>query len=78
MVRGGPEVSFHEGSTRVPPGFHQVLGGPGCFEVAKLGDASLVQLMESGPDWARRCNRIPTVQSIPDLGPVKPSSWNSA
>ena len=23
MVRGGPEVRFHESSTRVPPGFHQ-------------------------------------------------------
>ena len=23
MVRSGPEVRFHEGSTRVPPGFHQ-------------------------------------------------------
>ena len=23
VVRGGPEASFHEGSTRVPPGFHQ-------------------------------------------------------
>ena len=23
VVRGGPEVRFHEGSTRVPPGFHQ-------------------------------------------------------
>ena len=22
-VRGGPEVRFHKGSTRVPPGFHQ-------------------------------------------------------
>ena len=22
MVRGGPEVRFHEGSTRVPPKFH--------------------------------------------------------
>ena len=28
VVRGGPEVRFHEGSTRVPPGprgFHEVL-----------------------------------------------------
>ena len=23
VVRGGPEVRFHEGSTRVPPEFHQ-------------------------------------------------------
>ena len=23
VVRGGPEVRFHEDSTRVPPGFHQ-------------------------------------------------------
>ena len=23
VVRGGPEVRFHEGSTRVPPGFDQ-------------------------------------------------------
>ena len=23
MVRGGPEVRFHEGSTGVPPGFHR-------------------------------------------------------
>ena len=23
VVRGGPEARFHEGSTRVPPGFHQ-------------------------------------------------------
>ena len=23
VVRGGPEVRFHEGSTRVPPGFYQ-------------------------------------------------------
>ena len=23
VVRGGPEVRFHKGSTRVPPGFHQ-------------------------------------------------------
>ena len=23
VVRGGPEVRFHEGSTRVPPQFHQ-------------------------------------------------------
>ena len=27
VVRGGPKVRFHEGSTRVPPGFHQVLRG---------------------------------------------------
>ena len=27
LVRGGPEVRFHEGSTRVPPGFHEVLRG---------------------------------------------------
>ena len=27
VVRGGPEVRFHEGSTRVPPGFHEVLRG---------------------------------------------------
>ena len=37
VVRGGPEVRFHEGSTRVPPEFHQVLrglrGGLGWFEV---------------------------------------------
>ena len=26
VVRGGPEVRFHKGSTRVPPGFHQVRG----------------------------------------------------
>ena len=26
-VRGGPEVRFHEGSTRVPLGFHEVLRG---------------------------------------------------
>ena len=25
VVRGGPEVRFHEGSTRVPRGFHEVL-----------------------------------------------------
>ena len=30
VVRGGPEVRFHEGSTRVPPGFHQVPRG--CHE----------------------------------------------
>ena len=23
VVRGGPEVRFHEDSTRIPPGFHQ-------------------------------------------------------
>ena len=23
MVRGGPQVRFHEGSTRVPPGFRE-------------------------------------------------------
>ena len=27
VVRGGPEVRFHEGSTRVPPRFHEVLRG---------------------------------------------------
>ena len=27
VVRGGPEVRFHEGSTRVSPGFHEVLRG---------------------------------------------------
>ena len=27
VVRGGPEVRFHEGSTRVLPGFHEVLRG---------------------------------------------------
>ena len=27
MVRGSPEVRFHEGFTRVPPGFHEVLRG---------------------------------------------------
>ena len=27
VVRGGPEVRFHEGSTRVPRGFHEVLRG---------------------------------------------------
>ena len=27
VVRGGPEVRFHEGSTRVPRGFHKVLRG---------------------------------------------------
>ena len=27
VVRGGPEVRFHQGSTRVPPGFHEVLRG---------------------------------------------------
>ena len=25
VVRGGPEVRFHEGSTRVPPNIHKVL-----------------------------------------------------
>ena len=33
VVRGGPEVRFHQGSTSVPPRFHQGLrGGPGWFE----------------------------------------------
>ena len=27
VVRGGPAVRFHEGSTRVPPAFHEVLRG---------------------------------------------------
>ena len=27
VVRGGLEVRFHEGSTRVPPDFHEVLQG---------------------------------------------------
>ena len=27
VVRGGPEVRFHQRSTRVPPGFHEVLRG---------------------------------------------------
>ena len=27
VVRGGPEARFHEGSTRVPRGFHEVLRG---------------------------------------------------
>ena len=27
VVRGGPEVRFHEGSTRVERGFHEVLRG---------------------------------------------------
>ena len=27
VVRGGPEVRFHEGSTRDPPWFHEVLRG---------------------------------------------------
>ena len=27
VVRGGHEVRFHEGSTRVPRGFHEVLRG---------------------------------------------------
>ena len=26
VVRGGPEVRFHEGFTRVPPGFHEGCG----------------------------------------------------
>ena len=48
--------------------------------IATLGDASLVQLTGSGPDRGamahsgpigpKRCNRAPTVQSGPDLGPV--------
>ena len=27
VVRSGPEVMFHEGSTKVSPGFHEVLRG---------------------------------------------------
>ena len=27
VVQGGPQVRFHEGSSRVPPGFHEVLRG---------------------------------------------------
>ena len=27
VVRGGPEVRFHEGSTRVTRGFHEVVRG---------------------------------------------------
>ena len=42
VVRGGPEVRFHEGSTRVPPGFHEVLrglrGGASTKKSTAVGD----------------------------------------
>ena len=40
VVRGGPEVRFYKGSTRVPPDFHLVLrglrGGPGHHGLTKF------------------------------------------
>ena len=32
MVRGGPEVRFHEGSTGLPRGFHEVARAAGWYE----------------------------------------------
>ena len=32
VVRGGPEARFHEGSTRVPRGFHEVARAAGWYE----------------------------------------------
>ena len=48
VVRGGPEVRFHEGSTRVPQGFHQVPPGSTRFcEGMLLGISP--DLILSGP-----------------------------
>ena len=43
VVRGGPDVRFHEGSTTVPPGFHQgsTRFCEGCGVVRALKRASL-------------------------------------
>ena len=50
VVRGGPEVRFHEGSTRVPPG-----GGPGWFGVRRgfhEGSTSVpLRGLRDGPGW---------------------------
>ena len=52
MVRGGPEARFHEGSTRLPPGFHEVLQGLGVVRALKraphvVGDITQAYLLFS-------------------------------
>ena len=76
MVRGDPELRFHQGSTRgstgfqqgstrVPPGFHQVLG---WFEVRFHEGSTKVPLIRSGPVHRLDCAIAP--RSGPDsVGP---------
>ena len=61
VVRGGPQLRFHEGSTRVPPEFHQVLrvvrGGLGSTRalrgqrVVRGWFEVKFQVLQGGPGW---------------------------
>ena len=74
VVRGSPEVRFHDGSTRVPPEFHQVLrglrGGPGWFEVR------FHQVLRGGPGWFDvRFHETRVPHRVPP-GPARAAGWS--
>ena len=68
VVRGGPEVRFHEDSTRVPRGFHQ-----GSRRVSRGFHEGFTRVPGGFHEGSRRVSRgFPTVDPV--LGGVQPEN----